>query len=104
MSVYIVHAAVLAINEAIDKGDPQQTLLQLQNPAAVLKDVEEQNSQKYHETLQTAKTNKGLKQTNDDDITEADAYDYMLTQLEIQEYIDQINEQVAEEIKQTKCN
>lgn len=53
-----VHAAVLAINEAIDGGDHLITLSKLQNPAAVLNDIESDNSPRYQSSLETSKKDK----------------------------------------------
>ena len=53
-----VHAAVLAINEAIDGGDHTVTLTKLQNPAAVLEDIEPENSPRYQSSLETTKKDK----------------------------------------------
>ena len=53
-----VHAAVLAINEAIDGGDHLITLSKLQNPAAVLNDIESDNSPRYQSSLETSKKGK----------------------------------------------
>jgi hypothetical protein len=95
-----IHAAVLAINEAIDLGDPQVTLIKLQNPAAVLKDVDESNADRYQKSLETSKSDKGAE--NKAESEESDVYDVMLTQSEIQECLYGINTLVMEEIKQQK--
>jgi len=54
----VVHAAVLVINEAIDKQNAEETLQALLNPAALLTKIEKDNSERYQEELYTAKRNK----------------------------------------------
>ena len=53
-----VHAAILAINEAIVKGVASETLLALNNPAAGLLGIEASNSERYQELLTAAKAAK----------------------------------------------
>jgi len=53
-----VHAAVLVINEAIDKQIAEETLQALLNPAALLTKIETDNSERYQKELYTAKRNK----------------------------------------------
>ena len=97
----LVHAAVLAINEAIDQGDAQVTLSKLQNPAATLTNIQE-HSDRYQSNLETAKKQKKSASENGD-VSEADAYDYMLTKSEIQDCILEVNTQVEKEIEEAKC-
>ena len=56
--LFLVHAAVLVINEAIDKQNAEETLQALLNPAALLTKTEKDNSERYQEELYTAKRNK----------------------------------------------
>lgn len=53
-----MHAAVLVINEAIDKQIAEETLQALLNPAALLTKVEKDQSERYQQELYTAKRNK----------------------------------------------
>ncbi len=53
-----MHAAVIKINDAIDKSDSADTLAALQNPNAVLIHVNTNNKEQYQTTLQDAKKSK----------------------------------------------
>lgn len=53
-----MHAAVIAINEAIEKGAAEQTILTLRNPNAVLTLVDEKLAQEYQKELWEAKKGK----------------------------------------------
>lgn len=53
-----VHAAVIAINEAIDQGVPEGTLAAMQNPNAMLVNLDPRSPQQYHDTLYQAKGKK----------------------------------------------
>lgn len=53
-----VHAAVIAINEAIDHGDPEGTLAAMRNPNAMLLNLDESSAQHYQDTLYQAKAEK----------------------------------------------
>lgn len=53
-----VIAAVLAINKAIDAGDPQVTFKRLLAPTAHILDLDEHNEEKYQSSLATQKSNK----------------------------------------------
>uniref|UniRef100_A0A673C0J9 IQ motif containing GTPase activating protein 1 n=1 Tax=Sphaeramia orbicularis TaxID=375764 RepID=A0A673C0J9_9TELE len=75
-----LHAAVIAINEAIDQGVPEGTLAAMQNPNAMLLNLDVSSAQLYHDTLYQAK---GEKQMENAD-AERDVYDELLTQAEIQ--------------------
>ena len=57
----VVHAAIMAINEALDKEDPEETMKALTNPNACLVKLETSNSQRYHDTLLHAKKSKAAK-------------------------------------------
>lgn len=53
-----VHAAVIAINEAIEKGIAEQTIVTLRNPNAMLLNVDEELAQDYQNELFEAKRRK----------------------------------------------
>ena len=58
-SPYIaVHAAVIAINEAIEKGIAEQTIVTLRNPNAVITSVDDSLAQEYQKELWEAKKRK----------------------------------------------
>ena len=61
MCAFTVHAAVMAINEVLEKEDSDETLKALQNPAACLVDVQSENASHYQVTLLTAKKEKTSK-------------------------------------------
>lgn len=71
--LFLVHAAVIAINEAIDRGQAPVTMAALNNPNAMLKNAKEALAEDYQDTLSQAKTRKlnqssrkVQKATNDD--------------------------------------
>ena len=51
-----MHAAIIAINSAIDKGEPGPTLDALMNPAAYLNNLDKELAEEYQNTLLNAKT------------------------------------------------
>uniref|UniRef100_A0A671R1J3 Ras GTPase-activating-like protein IQGAP1 n=1 Tax=Sinocyclocheilus anshuiensis TaxID=1608454 RepID=A0A671R1J3_9TELE len=53
-----LHAAVFAINEAIDKGHAESTMVALQNPNALLRNTQKPLAQAYQDTLSKAKRKK----------------------------------------------
>lgn len=53
-----MHAAVIAINEAIDRGQASVTMGALKNPNAMLKNTEEALAQDYQDKLSQTKTRK----------------------------------------------
>lgn len=53
-----VHAAVLAINEAVERGVVKDTLAALQNPSALLVNLQEPLAPIYQELLAQAKAEK----------------------------------------------
>lgn len=53
-----MHAAVIAINEAIDRGQASVTMGALNNPNAMLKNTDEALAQHYQDTLSQAKDRK----------------------------------------------
>ena len=98
----IVHAAVLAINDALDTEDHEATFEKLQNPAAMLNELDSECSVRYFSVLKTKKKEKEQSNVTNGDITDADAYDIMLTQTEIQSCVDQVNSDVKREIAEAK--
>uniref|UniRef100_A0A668ADA5 IQ motif containing GTPase activating protein 1 n=1 Tax=Myripristis murdjan TaxID=586833 RepID=A0A668ADA5_9TELE len=80
-----LHAAVIAINEAIDQGVPEGTIAAMQNPNAMLVNLDPSSAQHYHDTLYHAKGEK----VNAD--AERDVYDELLTQAEIQGNVNKVN-------------
>ncbi|MEQ2212851.1 Ras GTPase-activating-like protein iqgap1, partial [Xenoophorus captivus] len=89
-----LHAAVIAINEAIDQGVPEGTLAALQNPNAILVHLDPDSAQKYHDTLYRAKGEKvasSRKRQLENAEAERDIYDELLTQAEIQGNINTVN-------------
>jgi hypothetical protein len=53
-----VHAAVIAINEAIDQGVPEGTMAAMQNPNAMLLQMNTCSAQHYQDMLHSAKAEK----------------------------------------------
>ncbi|XP_066036854.1 ras GTPase-activating-like protein IQGAP2 isoform X4 [Chamaea fasciata] len=93
-----LHAAVIAINEAVEKGIAEQTMVTLRNPNAMLLSVDEELAQDYQNELFDAKrkkqSNARLKSGTISD-EERDAYEELLTQAEIQGNINKINRIIA---------
>ena len=54
----VVHAAIIAINEAIDKEDAEETMKALRNPSAMLVNLAEDLPDNYQATLYEAKMTK----------------------------------------------
>ncbi|KFU95624.1 Ras GTPase-activating-like IQGAP2, partial [Chaetura pelagica] len=93
-----LHAAVIAINEAIDKGIAEKTVATLRNPNAMLLNVDEDLAQDYQNELLEAKrrkeSNARLKNGTLSE-EERDVYEELLTQAEIQGNINKINKLIA---------
>uniref|UniRef100_A0A8C0IJD5 IQ motif containing GTPase activating protein 2 n=1 Tax=Bubo bubo TaxID=30461 RepID=A0A8C0IJD5_BUBBB len=93
-----LHAAVIAINEAIEKGIAEQTIATLRNPNAMLLNVDEELAQDYQNELFEAKrrkeSNARLKNGTVSE-EERDVYEELLTQAEIQGNINKINKLIA---------
>ncbi|XP_056680748.1 ras GTPase-activating-like protein IQGAP1 isoform X2 [Monodelphis domestica] len=88
-----VHAAVIAINEAIKKGISEQTLITLKNPKAVLNSVNDSLAENYQKELWEAKQRKEEIE-NEKTISskeERDVFEELLTQVEIQRIINKVN-------------
>ncbi|XP_054992245.1 ras GTPase-activating-like protein IQGAP2 [Sorex araneus] len=93
-----LHAAVIAINEAIEKGIAEQTLVTLRNPNAVLSCVDDNLAQEYQKELWEAKKQKednSRLKSNCISEEERDAYEELLTQTEIQDNINIVNRLAA---------
>ncbi|XP_052526675.1 ras GTPase-activating-like protein IQGAP2 isoform X7 [Tympanuchus pallidicinctus] len=94
-----LHAAVIAINEAIEKGIAEQTIATLRNPNAMLLNVDEELAQDYQNELFDAKRRKQssarLKVNGTISEEERDVYEELLTQAEIQGNINKINIHMA---------
>ncbi|NWW62577.1 IQGA3 protein, partial [Ifrita kowaldi] len=87
-----VHAAVLAINEAVDRGVVAQTMETLHNPHAMLVGLREELAGAYQEVLHQAKLEKGSIARNRVRRAQGeDVYDWCLTQAEIQGNINKVN-------------
>ncbi|XP_006775791.1 PREDICTED: ras GTPase-activating-like protein IQGAP3 [Myotis davidii] len=93
-----VHAAVLAINEAVERGVVEDTLAALQNPCALLGNLREPLAVIYQELLAQAKMEKAANARNCDDGESQDIYDCYLTQAEIQGNINHVNVHGALEV------
>lgn len=53
--MFLVHAAIIAINDAIDKGHKDELLSALKIPIASLVSVDEQQAERYLQVLYDAK-------------------------------------------------
>ncbi|XP_027490400.1 ras GTPase-activating-like protein IQGAP2 isoform X9 [Corapipo altera] len=94
-----LHAAVIAINEAVERGVAEQTIATLRNPNAMLLNVDEELAQDYQNELFEAKrkkeSNARLKVNGTISDEERDVYEELLTQAEIQGNINKINIHIA---------
>ncbi|XP_008942815.1 PREDICTED: ras GTPase-activating-like protein IQGAP3, partial [Merops nubicus] len=86
-----VHAAVLAINEAVEQGVAAQTMVALSNPSAMLLNLREVLADAYQEVLHQAKLEKSSNARNRVIPEGEDIYDRCLTQAEIQGNINKVN-------------
>ncbi|KAG8519948.1 Ras GTPase-activating-like protein IQGAP3 [Galemys pyrenaicus] len=93
-----VHAAVLAINEAVERGVVEDTLAALQNPNALLGNLREPLAAIYQELLAQAKMEKAANARNRGAGESQDIYDCYLTQAEIQGNINHVNVHGALEV------
>uniref|UniRef100_A0A3Q2P197 IQ motif containing GTPase activating protein 2 n=1 Tax=Fundulus heteroclitus TaxID=8078 RepID=A0A3Q2P197_FUNHE len=85
-----LHAAVIAINEAVERGQASVTMGALKNPNAMLRKTQEVLAQDYQDTLRQAKARK-RDQSLSVATEERDVYEELLTQQEIQSCIDRVN-------------
>eukprot|EP00061_Rhincodon_typus_P013187 g39404.t1 len=95
-----LHAAVIAINDAIEKGVPAETLAAMKNPNAMLVNLDPTQSVQYQDTLSAAKHEKMANARNKVGIhqdvpgspqEERDVYEELLTQAEIQGNVNKVN-------------
>jgi len=97
------HAAVIVINEILQKEDPEVTLKALNNKKAYLNYIEIPNGVRYHEILFLAKLDKTETALEEGKTSEeSDIYEFYLTHTEIQDIIDDINDIVRKEIAESK--
>ncbi|NXC29404.1 IQGA1 protein, partial [Campylorhamphus procurvoides] len=92
-----LHAAVIAINEAIDHQVPAGTLMAMKNPNAMLINLDDQLESAYQDTLYRAKQDKmeNAKNRVAHSDRERDVYEELLTQAEIQGNINKVNTHAA---------
>ncbi|NWX53433.1 IQGA1 protein, partial [Promerops cafer] len=92
-----LHAAVIAINEAIDHQVPADTLTAMKNPNAMLINLDDQLESTYQATLYRAKQDKmeNAKNRVAHSDRERDVYEELLTQAEIQGNINKVNTHAA---------
>ncbi|XP_061855021.1 ras GTPase-activating-like protein IQGAP1 [Colius striatus] len=94
-----LHAAVIAINEAIDRQVPADTLMAMKNPNAMLINLDDQLESTYQSTLYRAKQDKMENAKNriasENSERERDVYEELLTQAEIQGNINKVNTHAA---------
>ncbi|XP_061232637.1 ras GTPase-activating-like protein IQGAP1 isoform X2 [Neopsephotus bourkii] len=94
-----LHAAVIAINEAIDHQVPAGTLMAMKNPNAMLINLDDQLESAYQNTLYKAKQDKMMNAKNrmasENSERERDVYEELLTQAEIQGNINKVNTHAA---------
>nr|XP_046254212.1 ras GTPase-activating-like protein IQGAP3 isoform X2 [Scatophagus argus]XP_046254213.1 ras GTPase-activating-like protein IQGAP3 isoform X2 [Scatophagus argus]XP_046254214.1 ras GTPase-activating-like protein IQGAP3 isoform X2 [Scatophagus argus] len=87
-----VHAAVIAINEAVERGDVEATAAALRNPNALLHELQELLMSVYQEMLHQSKRRKEQQAANRCGGQEdKDIYEEFLTQKEIQDNINTVN-------------
>jgi len=87
-----LHAAIVAINDSIDKGVAKDTAKALNDPAAQMQDINLNEAQDYQDILYDSKKKKEEQATlKGKDESELDMYDKMLTQAEIQGHVNTIN-------------
>jgi hypothetical protein len=102
-----MHAAVMMINQAIEKQDSHELSASMGNPAAMLTKVESGSVERYLPVLYEAKQAKMAKSgvtdlVNSEEMKEHDVYEVCLTRDEIQDQVDTVNTIVHREIAQAK--
>ncbi|NXH97404.1 IQGA1 protein, partial [Pachycephala philippinensis] len=92
-----LHAAVIAINDAIDRQVPADTLTAMKNPNAMLINLDDRLESTYQATLYRAKKDKmeNAKNRVAHSDRERDVYEELLTQAEIQGNINKVNTHAA---------
>ncbi|KAG7276552.1 hypothetical protein CRUP_019602 [Coryphaenoides rupestris] len=93
-----VHAAVLAINEAVVRGDVATTAMALRNPNAMLERLQGALMAVYQEMLQQARAAKTRRAASGSSGVEKDMYEEYLSQTEIQDNVDKVNLRSAVEL------
>ncbi|KAM8869410.1 ras GTPase-activating-like protein IQGAP3 isoform 1-T1 [Spinachia spinachia] len=92
------HAAVIAINEAVEKGQVEVTAAALRNPNALISDLQEVLMSFYQEVLQQARASKKELAANLSVYQgQKEIYEEFLTRREIQENINMVNVRSAVE-------
>uniref|UniRef100_A0A8B9JVT8 IQ motif containing GTPase activating protein 3 n=1 Tax=Astyanax mexicanus TaxID=7994 RepID=A0A8B9JVT8_ASTMX len=87
-----VHAAVIAINEAVERGCVEDTAQALRNPNAMLVNLQEPLMAIYQEMLRQARAHKAAQASvKVNGSMEKDIYEEYLTQSEIQDCITKVN-------------
>uniref|UniRef100_A0A4W4G6A0 IQ motif containing GTPase activating protein 3 n=1 Tax=Electrophorus electricus TaxID=8005 RepID=A0A4W4G6A0_ELEEL len=89
-----VHAAVIAINEAVERGCVEETARALRNPNAMLSSLQDTLMAVYQEVLRQARAQKAAHASVNGSM-EKDIYEEYLTQSEIQENITKVNVRAA---------
>ncbi|XP_030637038.1 ras GTPase-activating-like protein IQGAP3 isoform X2 [Chanos chanos] len=93
-----VHAAVIAINEAVERGCVAGTAQALRNPNAMLTNLQDQLMPVYQEMLRQARMEKAARAYSKiNGSEEKDIYEEYLTQSEIQDNINRVNVRAAVE-------
>ena len=89
----LLHAAILAINDAIEKKNLEKMIESLNLYDAHLYNVVDDHIKSYHQHMFDAKVRKSniAKSKSNDTEYVADVYDELLTQAEIQEHINRVN-------------
>uniref|UniRef100_A0A8C9VP45 IQ motif containing GTPase activating protein 3 n=1 Tax=Scleropages formosus TaxID=113540 RepID=A0A8C9VP45_SCLFO len=86
-----VHAAVIAINEAVEQGILEATAQALRNPNAMMNGLQEPLMSVYQEMLRQARAQKAARARRVSAMRMLDIYEEYLTQKEIQENINKVN-------------
>uniref|UniRef100_A0A8D0CK02 IQ motif containing GTPase activating protein 3 n=1 Tax=Scleropages formosus TaxID=113540 RepID=A0A8D0CK02_SCLFO len=92
-----VHAAVIAINEAVEQGILEATAQALRNPNAMMNGLQEPLMSVYQEMLRQARAQKAARARRVSAMRMLDIYEEYLTQKEIQENINKVNVRAAVE-------
>lgn len=101
-----LHAAIIAINQSIFNQDQDAMLTQMQSKDAHLNNIKADNINCYYEALVKAKEMKAEAVLNRsfNESYVPDAYDELLSQVEIQGHINQVNVQFAlQNVKESVC-
>ncbi|XP_066538517.1 ras GTPase-activating-like protein IQGAP3 isoform X2 [Hoplias malabaricus] len=94
-----VHAAVIAINEAVERGCVEDTARAMYNPNAMLTNLQEPLMAIYQEMLRQGRAHKAAQASaKGNGSMEKDIYEEYLTQSEIQDSITKVNVRAAVEL------